>query len=511
VQETRQTRFNSSLVPPDMRLIDLARAAGVPIAGRDVEISGIATDSRAVNAGELFVAVPGSNNHGMAFVPAALERGAVAICGTAPVPGVPTLLSGNPRRALAALAAAFQSFPAHELPLIGITGSLGKTSTAMLLEAALRESGIRAGVIGSLGVRFDGESRDTGMTTPEATEIHASLRRFVDAGAGVAVMEVTTHAIVQERVAGLVFALGVLTNLVPDEHLEFHPTPEHYIRTKARFFDMLAERAPLVLNIDDETVRSLTASLRRPLIRVSGGEHPDAHVQARGVELGSNGTTFELAIARRLMRADGSTLEPLTIPLELSLLGRQQVTNASLAATAALLTGATPEAIRRAFATMPQVTRRMQVVHARDPFILDDTVGNPASLQAVFETVASIPHARLLVAYAVRGSRGVTINRYNAEALAASVETVPAEIVLTSSEDATDDRNRVTEEEWNTVTAVLRERDIAFRIEPSLRDAVTSLVDSAGAGDLVLLLGAQGMDAGAQIARETLATRSRVA
>jgi UDP-N-acetylmuramoyl-L-alanyl-D-glutamate--2,6-diaminopimelate ligase len=316
---------------------------------------------------------------------------------------------------------------------------------------------------------------------------------------------------VQERVAGLVFALGVLTNLVPDEHLEFHPTPEHYIRTKARFFDMLAERAPLVLNADDETVRSVTASLRRPLIRVSCAEAADGHVQARGVALGVGGATFELAVTRPIPRADGTTVEPLSIPIELSLLGSQQVTNAALAATAALVTGAGPDAIRRAFATIPQVTRRMHVVHAGDPFVLDDTVGNPTSLRAVFETVASIPHRRLYIAYAVRGARGTAINRCNAEALATCAASIPGEIMLTSSEDTTDARNRVTDQEWDAVVEALHERGIAFRTERSLHAAVASLVRDAGAGDLVLLLGAQGMDAGAQIARETLAGRSRVA
>jgi UDP-N-acetylmuramoyl-L-alanyl-D-glutamate--2,6-diaminopimelate ligase len=494
-----------------VRLIELARAAGIPLAGRDVEITGIATDSRTVNPGELFVAVPGSNSHGMAFVPAALERGAVAVCGSGPVPGVPTLLSGNPRRALAALAAAFHGFPAHELPLIGITGSLGKTSTALLLEAALREGGMHPGVIGSLGVRFDGESRDTGMTTPEATEIHASLRRFVDSGAGVAVMEVTTHAIVQERVAGLLFALGIMTNLVPDEHLEYHPTPEHYIRTKARFFDLLAERASLIINCDDETVRSLTASLHRPIIHVSGAGTADAHVQARGVTLGSGGSTFEIAVNKPILRPDGSSIEPIAFPVELSLLGRQQVTNAVLAATAALLTGVAPDAIRRAYATMPHVRRRMEVVHARDPVVIDDTVGNPASIRAVFETAASIPSRRTFVVYAVRGSRGLTINKCNAEALAECLQAQPATLVMTPSDDTADDRNRVTDDEWTTVIATLREHGIVFRAEETLRTAVASVVNEAGPGDLVLLLGAQGMDAGAEVALETLASRSRVA
>jgi UDP-N-acetylmuramoyl-L-alanyl-D-glutamate--2,6-diaminopimelate ligase len=208
-----------------MQLIELAQAASLPMVGRDVEITSISPDSRTLEPGALFVAITGARRQGMAYVTEALDRGAVAVCGSAPVPGVPTLLSGNPRRALAALAAAFHGFPARTLPLIGITGSLGKTSTAQLLEAVLREAGIQAGVIGSLGVRFGTEVRDTGMTTPEATQIHAALSAFLERNASLALMEVTTHAIVQDRVAGLVFAMGILTNLVDDEHLEFHPTP----------------------------------------------------------------------------------------------------------------------------------------------------------------------------------------------------------------------------------------------------------------------------------------------
>ena len=494
-----------------MRLSALAKSAGLPMTGRDVEISGIATDSRAVRPHDLFVAIPGARTQGLAHVPDALERGAAAVCASAAIPGVSTLLTGNPRRALAALAAAFHGFPAHELPLIGITGSLGKTSTALLLEAALRASGIRAGVIGSLGVRLDGETRDTGMTTPEATEIHGALRRFLDAGAGAAVMEVTTHAIVHERVTGLVFGLGILTNLVPDEHLEFHPTPDHYVRTKARFFDMLAGGAPLVLNADDDTVRTITASLRRPMIHVGTAEATARDVHARGITLGAEGTRFELSIPHALLRADGSTLEPMTIPIELSLLGPQQVTNAALAATAALLAGASADAVREAFATMEQPARRMQVVHARDPFVLDDTVGNPASMRAVFELAAAIPHDRLRVVYAARGARGVTINRCNAEALAEALDGMRAELVITASEDAADERNRVSDEEWDAVLAALRGRAIAFRSEPSLHAAVTGLVKDAGAGDLVLLLGAQGMDRGAEFALEALGGRARVA
>ncbi|HUF31318.1 MAG TPA: Mur ligase family protein [Gemmatimonadaceae bacterium] len=494
-----------------MQLIELARAAGLPMVGRDVEITSISTDSRTLEPGALFVAISGAQRQGIAYVNQALDRGALAVCASAPVPGVPTLLAGNPRRALAALAAAFHEFPARALPLIGITGSLGKTSTAQLLEAILREAGLQVGVIGSLGVRFGHDVEDTGMTTPEATQIHASLRAFIQRDADVALMEVTTHAIVQERVAGLVFGLGILTNLVDDEHLEFHPTPEHYIRTKTRFFAMLAEGAPLVLNSDDATVRSVTAGLRRPLIRVGtlGAGEVDVAVQA--ITLGASGSRFELVVRQPLMRTDGSTLEPLTLPLELSLLGSQQVANAALAITAALLAGGTPDAARRALATMSPVRRRMQVVHPHDPLVLDDTVGNPASMLAVFETAAAIPHERLFIVYAVRGARGAAINRCNAEALAQCLASMPGELIVTTSDDETDERNRVTDDESSAAYAALRERGITFQVEPLVRTAVTRLVRDAGAGDLVILLGAQGMDRGAAMALDAIAARTRVA
>jgi UDP-N-acetylmuramoyl-L-alanyl-D-glutamate--2,6-diaminopimelate ligase len=255
----------------------------------------------------------------------------------------------------------------------------------------------------------------------------------------------------------------------------------------------------------------VTASLRRPLLRVSANGAADAHALVRGVSLGADGARFELVVPQRLLRTDGSTLEPLALPLELSLLGRQQVTNASLAALAALLAGATPDAVRAAFARMPALSRRMQVVHPRDPFILDDTVGNPASLRAVFEAAAAIPHERLRVGYAVRGARGATINRYNAEELAECVAGTAPELVVTASEEAADERNHVSDEDWAIVPEVLRGRGVEFRAERTLHDAVTSLVLGAGPGDLVLLLGAQGMDGGADIARDALSGRARVA
>ena len=267
-------------------LSELASAVEVPLHGRDVDVTGIAVDSRQVRPGDLFVAQPGAKADGLAFVPEAKARGAVAVCAPAAVPAFPTIVVPDPRGAVARLAATLHRHPARELRLIGITGSLGKTSTALLIQSALAASGAPVGVIGSLGVMIQGRVADTGMTTPDAPAIHRALRHMVDSGVTTAVMEVTSHGIALRRVAGLSFGLGALTNLVPDEHLDFHGTAEHYLRTKARFFQMLDDGAPLVVNHDDPGVRSLVAEAGvervRPVVSVSAAGDPAAAVGVTG-------------------------------------------------------------------------------------------------------------------------------------------------------------------------------------------------------------------------------------
>ena len=174
-------------------LSDLARALDLPMQGEDVEITGIAVDSRQVRPGDLFVAQRGARADGTAFVAEARANGGVAACAAAPMPGLPTLVVPDPRGAVPRLAATLYRHPVRDLRLVGITGTLGKTSTALLIQSALTASGVPVGVIGSLGVRIQGRVADTGMTTPDAPAIHRALRHMVDAGATTAVLEVTSH------------------------------------------------------------------------------------------------------------------------------------------------------------------------------------------------------------------------------------------------------------------------------------------------------------------------------
>jgi UDP-N-acetylmuramoyl-L-alanyl-D-glutamate--2,6-diaminopimelate ligase len=521
---------------------ELAAAAGAELIGDgSIEVRGIAHDSREVRDGELFVALHGLQTDGAAYVSEAIARGAVAVCldrdsaAGLERTGVPLVLVDDPRAALAELSAEVFGHPARELRLIGITGTLGKTSTAALLQAALVPSseGSGVGVVGSLGANIARRGSGhistrpaldlDGMTTPDAPDLHRALRLLVDSGVQLAVMEVTSHALAQERVRGVKLQLGLFTNLIPDEHLDFHGTPDDYLRTKARFFEHLAPGAPVVFNADDELVPAMvherTASQAHPLIGVSvAGEarasvNPERRrslVRVEDIRWDGRGSRFNVRIEEPLPLLDGGVVDPTSFPVSLPLLGVQLITNAALAATAALVAGASPADVAGAFAEVVPVRRRMQLIWSRGPLVIDDTTGNPETLRAVFETADAIPRSRLRVVFGLRGSRGVEINQLLSETLGELIlerlHREPVDLVVTWSEDVAGERDTVTPEERDAALRVLDGTTSAtapavpFEREPTLAGAVRRVVGDAGPHDLVLLLGAQGMDRAAEFA-----------
>jgi UDP-N-acetylmuramoyl-L-alanyl-D-glutamate--2,6-diaminopimelate ligase len=458
------------------------------------------------------VAFRGASAQGLDFLPEARRRGAVALCAEQAGDGLPTLVVSDPRAAVARLAAEIYGHPARALRLIGITGTLGKTSTALLVQSALEASGVGVGVIGSLGVRIRGRVGETGMTTPDAPTIHRALRAMANGGVRLAALEVTSHALALGRVEGLAFALGVFTNLVPDEHLEFHGTPDEYVRTKLRFLDLLEPSAPLVYNADDarvaEAVTRDVLSRPRPLVPVSLHAAAGAAVVLRGIRADAAGSAFALEILRPLATIDGGEVSPQLVPLVLPVFGLQQVANAALAAASALVAGATPLGVTESVAEIAPIRRRMELVRQGSPAILDDTAGNPRTLRAVFESIRVIPHNGLRIAFGIRGARGKAINTRLARTLGELIEArgngAPLRLVVTASEDTAGPRDRVTDEERHAVTTTLRDAGVPFTYEPALQDAIRRVLESHQPDDLILILGAQGMDQAAPIARTLL-------
>lgn len=259
-------------------------------------LTGLADDSRRVEAGTVFFARRGSQDDGSRFIADARSRGAaVVVAEQDPADGGPTLLVRDVAAALRAAADAWYDAPQHALGLVGITGTKGKTTTATLTAAALRACGRTPAVLGTIGYQLGAAGDEpSANTTPGALELRRLLAKAREGGCDGAVLEVSSHALDQERTAGLPFAVGAFTNLASD-HLDYHGDPQAYFEAKARLFSGLAPEATAVLNREDASWNRFAARVRGSVLTY--GLSPESDLRASDVELSPDGTRFRLTVA----------------------------------------------------------------------------------------------------------------------------------------------------------------------------------------------------------------------
>jgi UDP-N-acetylmuramoyl-L-alanyl-D-glutamate--2,6-diaminopimelate ligase len=268
--------------------------ASVPPEAGSVDVRALAVDSRRVTPGTLFAALPGVNADGSAFAGQAVAKGAVAVLAEKPLQvAAPVVLAANPRKAFSLAAARFHGEPSRRLSLFGVTGTNGKTTTAYLVEQLSAARGLGTGLIGTVECRWPGGHLPATHTTPESHELQDLLKRMADAGAQVVAMEVSSHALSQERAAGCTFAGAVFTNLTRD-HLDYHGTLESYFDAKAKLFrELLPRGAPAVLNLDDPRVAKLGNELEH-VIGFSTRGARGAALSAEGLRSDLEGLSFRL-------------------------------------------------------------------------------------------------------------------------------------------------------------------------------------------------------------------------
>ena len=249
-----------------MKLKDIIKGMDVEQVGAaDVQVGNIQFDSRKVSDGTLFVAQRGTKVDGHDYIEGAVEQGAVAVvCEVLPKSlkeGVAYVKVPDSSEALGMMAANFYGHPSEQLKLIGITGTNGKTTTVTLLHRMFRMLGHHVGLVSTIVNKIDEEEIPTGHTTPDALELNQLLRRMVDAGCDYCFMEVSSHAVVQHRIAGLHFAGGIFSNITHD-HLDFHKTMAAYIAAKKGFFDGLPKEAWALVNVDDKNGRVMVQNTK---------------------------------------------------------------------------------------------------------------------------------------------------------------------------------------------------------------------------------------------------------
>ena len=361
---------------------------------QDLEIGSVAYDSRKVTPGALFVAITGFAADGNRFIPMALEKGALAVVtARKPQEDIPYILVENDRLALAQLGANYYGHPAEAMTMVGITGTNGKTSSTLLLKHVIEQvRGEKVGLIGTMSNLIGQEELPTERTTPESFELQALFARMRDAGCKYVIMEVSSHAIALERVAGVHFDVAAFTNLTGD-HLDFHKTMENYCDTKAELFRRCTKG---VLNCDDAWFNRMSAGATCSVLTTSVAGTADLY--AKDVQMLSDGISFTAVRGEK------------TVPVQLAIPGRFTVYNALTVLGMAMELGISLEDAAGALSTAQGVKGRVEVVPTPGkPYtVLIDYAHSPDGLENVLLSVRDFCKGRLIALFGCGGDRDRT-------------------------------------------------------------------------------------------------------
>jgi UDP-N-acetylmuramoyl-L-alanyl-D-glutamate--2,6-diaminopimelate ligase len=462
---------------PTSRLLD-ALADKMVRGTLPATVTGVAYDSRKVIAGNLFVAVPGFKQDGRRYVRDALGRGAAAVvlegddvlagsaAGRIMVPSV--------REALARLADAYFGHPSGCLTVVGITGTNGKTTTSLLVEALLRAGGRTTGVIGTIQYRIGAETRPAAQTTPEAVDLQSLLSEMVERGVTAVAVEVSSHALSLHRVDGVDFDVAVFTNLTQD-HLDFHGTLGSYRAAKARLFALLASggkpRRTSVVNVDDPAGSSMVAGLTLPTVTFGLGG--DADVRPRRFASRIEGITMDAKTPRG------------TVQIESPLVGEHNVMNLLAAVGVGLALEMEPAAIGHALGQLKAVPGRFERVEAGQPFLVAvDYAHTPDALERVLSTARKlVSHgARLAVVFGCGGDR----DRGKRPLMGGIAARLADRVWVTSDNPRSENPESIIEEIVAGIPAEGRERHAAT---PDRKAAIREALGWARAGDVVVIAG----------------------
>jgi UDP-N-acetylmuramoyl-L-alanyl-D-glutamate--2,6-diaminopimelate ligase len=440
----------------------------------DVDIQGLAYDSRQVEAGALFVALAGLKTSGLNFTADAITRGAVAV--VAESPGVSTrnatwIEVSDARAAMARIAAEFYGHPSRSMSVVGITGTNGKTTTAYLLRSIFEAAGKKCGLLGTVAYAIGDQELPAARTTPEAPDVQKMFRRMVDSGCTACAMEVSSHALALCRVDETRFAAGVFSNLTRD-HLDYHGDLESYFAAKRRLFEMLPPDAPGVTNLDDPRGDSLRKIAARPFTYAL---NRSADVTPGPLSLTFGGLDFDVRTPKG------------TVHVNSRLVGRPNVSNILAAVATATALDLPVPAIEQGLTTLAGVPGRFEVVSSPtdDVAVVIDYAHTDDALKNLLETARPLAQRRVITVFGCGGDRDRT-KRPLMGAVAARLSDV---VIITSDNPRTEDPLRIIEEIKRGVPPPASRNVASIVTIVDRTEAIQFAIAKAEAGDLVLLAG----------------------
>ncbi|QQE80701.1 UDP-N-acetylmuramoyl-L-alanyl-D-glutamate--2,6-diaminopimelate ligase [Alicyclobacillus sp. SO9] len=442
---------------------------------KEIEVTGITSDSRQVREGSLFVALKGYTVDGHDYMNQAAQSGAAAALVEVPNQEVriPQLIVPDSRRASAILADVYFRHPSMRLKMIGVTGTNGKTTVTHLIEQVLQWNGYKTGLLGTIGKRIGGVTTAVANTTPEAVEVQSILAEMADNACDYGIMEVSSHALELGRVSGTKYRTAVFTNLSQD-HLDFHETMDNYRAAKGKLFSRLgnsfADRSDqmsyAVLNADDSTFAYLTQQTVGEYI--SYGIEQDADVRASNVKVAASGVKFHVNSFA------GDT------EVQLRLTGRFNVYNALAAMAAALIEGIPLDKVVSALEAIEGIPGRLEPVRGADFTVLVDYSHTPDSLANALATVREFARGRIVTVVGCGGDR----DKGKRPKMARVAADFSHMTVLTSDNPRTEDPDAILDDMEQGV----QKSDAYIRITDR-RKAIEYAIEAARPNDVVLIAG----------------------
>lgn len=449
-----------------MELSRIAQDLGIEYTGPQAEITAVDYDSRKVGRGSLFCCLVGEKTDGHNFASMAVEKGASALICQRPLPlNVPQLIVPDGREAMARAAACFYGHPERELTVLAVTGTNGKTSVTYMVKSVAETAGKKVGLIGTIQNLIGEEKVYTERTTPESVDLFALLRRMADKGVDLVVMEVSSHALAQQRVAGIPFKAGLFTNLTQD-HLDYHKTFENYRAAKKKLF---AQCGIAILNGDDETAAYMKEGLSIPVWTM--GIHHPGEFYARGIEITTQGASFHLFTPQGNGR------------ISLHISGLFSVYNAMGTAALCTAAGIPFSCIVKGLEGLRGVAGRLECVDTGDrPFsVYVDYAHTPDALQNVLETARGFTRRRLISVFGCGGDRdhgkrpimGEIGGRYSDH------------VILTSDNPRTEDPMDI----LKAVEEGVKRTATPYIVTENRREAIREALEEAGDGDVIVIAG----------------------
>lgn len=465
-----------------MLLKDLIAPLRCKVVGSpDIEVAGIALDSREVEKGTLFAAMPGAHVDGCAFIGDAVGRGACAVLVERAGESVPVtqVIVEDIRGALAEVSARFYGYPSRRIKLVGVTGTNGKTTTTYLIESILKAAGFNPGVIGTINYRYGSGTYPAPHTTPQAPQLQRVLKEMADSGVTHCVMEVSSHSLEQKRVLGCVFSVAVFTNLT-HEHLDYHRTMEGYFGSKKALFSMAASSGGTgAVNIDDERgglikkefPGSMTYSLRQ-----------GADIYPLGYSLLPGGTEAEVSTPAGI------------VTVRSHLVGEYNLQNILAAISAGCAIGLDPKAIGAGIAALERVPGRLEKIEALEPKRFNayvDYAHTADALERTLNALRKVTRGRLITVFGCGGNRD-RLKRPEMGEVSVRLSDIT---IVTSDNPRDEDPLEIIREVEAGIKGVARcapgdsSAGKCYMTIPERSEAIKKAVETARNGDTVLLAG----------------------